>query len=363
MANIDFTQLDDWKAFERLTSDLLEAEGFRIVSEPSVDRSGVDILAEEVLASHSGATQIVRWFVQCKHYAESGKSIGRKEVEEILYCFNPRPEGGLLIVIDTDVGEEADRVIKNYSQGKGQDRLIKVWNRRELENRLVRHPILLKKYRLGKRESPVRITAFEGADLRSKKILIVSDSSAFSYQLFSLLNDFCETVHLITVWQYQSAGRSQLLFDDLLELKHDLVILFLGDSFAFPLPDGLRQKLIRTAKSGGSLLMFPFLAWALAQGFYPELESIVPVRLAAEPRRDQLWLKSSRIISSGDLSALNDESFIENQYVTVAATGRHSILTGLPKDFGFIHSFEFVELKEDASPVLSDTMGNPILVY
>lgn len=362
MATIDFKRLDDWKAFERLTADILEAEGFRVISEPSVDRSGVDIVAEEVLASHAGATRVVRWFVQCKHYAGSGQSIGRKELEEIVYCFNARTEEGLLIVTDTDIGETAGQSLDRYLEGMGRGKLAKVWNRRELENRLLRHPIYLEKYDIGSQPSPQNKSVLEHAGLFSKRILIISDSSPLSYQLFSLLNKFCAAVHFMTVWQYQALDRSELLFGDILGLGHDLILFFLGDSFGFPIPNVLRQMLVTSAAAGQPLIMFPFFAWALDQGLYSELEHIIPVRLAKAPRRDQLWLKASRIISRGDLSPLNNESFVENQYVTVKAGSTHPVLAGLPEEFQFIHSFEFLDLKAGASSLLSDTMGNPLLV-
>lgn len=362
MVMIEFNRLDDWKSFERLVADILEAEGFRVTSEPSVDQSGVDILAEEVLASHSGVSNAVRWSVQCKHYAGSGKSIGRKELEEIVHCFNARPEEGLLIVTDTDLSENAGHALERYSQGTGRGRLVKVWNRRELENRLLRHPILLEKYDLGCLPSAPRASAFHHAGLTGKRILIISDSSPFAYQLFSSLNSYCETVHFITLWQYQARDRSELLFGDILGLGHDLVIFFLGDSFGFPIARILRQTLISSAESEKALILFPFFAWALDQGAYADLEHIVPVRLAVKPRRDQLRLKASRIISRGDLSPLNNESFVENQYVTVSATGTHPVLKSIPEEFEFIHSFEFLDLKDGASTLLSDTMGNPLLV-
>lgn len=361
MTQIDFSKLPDWKSFERLTADVLEAEGFRLLSEPSVDRSGVDILAEEVFASHSGASRLVRWFVQCKHYSTSGKSLARKEIEEILYCFNPRSEEGLLIVADTDISEEASRVLREYSHDKGQDRLVKIWNRRELENRLLRHPALLEKYHLA-HHNVAGPSPFSGIHLSGKRILIVSDSSPLSYQLFSSLIAVCESVNFITVWQYASSLRCELLLSDILWSSHDLTLFFLGDSFGVPIPDILLEKLTTTAEAGKALIMFPFFAWAIQQGRYRDLEKLVPVRLAKEPKREQLWLKTSRIMAQGDLSQLNDEAFVENQFVTVSPNSTHPITDGLPQSFAFIHSFEFLELKDQSSVILWDTMGNPLVV-
>ncbi len=362
MTMIDFRGLEDWKAFERLTADVLEAEGFRIIREPSVDKSGVDILAEETLASHSGAIQQIRWFVQCKHYSGSRKSVGRKEVEEILYAFSARAEHGLLIATDTAVTEEAARVLERATKSDQCVHLVKVWNRRELENRLLRHPGILRKYGLKPPNDSGRVVPFAGIRLLGRKILVVSDGSPFAYQLFTMLNAATDGVSLITVWQYNSPDRAEMLFRDTLATTFDLVVFFLGDSFGFPVPRVLTEKVLSTAEAGGAVLLFPFFAWALDQGWYKRLGPVMPVRLAKEPRRDQLRLKTSRIMSSGDLSPLNNESFVENQYVTVSAKGGHAALAGLPGEFELIHSFEFVELTPNAESLLSDTMGNPLLI-
>lgn len=362
MTQIDFSKLPNWKAFERLTADVLEAEGFRLLSEPSIDRSGIDILAEETFASHSGATRLVRWFVQCKNYSKSGKSLARKEIEEILYSFNPRSEEGLLIVADTDISEEASRVLHEYSHTKGVGRLVKIWNRRELENRLLRHPALLEKYHLTHQNVMAHASPFSGTSLMGKRILIISDGSPLPYQLFSTLIKICESVHFITAWQYSSPLRCELLLLDILWSSHDLTLFFMGDSFGVPIPNVVLDKLTTTARTGKALIMFPFLAWAIDQRRYRELEGLVPVRLATEPKREQLWLKTSRIMTQGDLSQLNDDSFVENQFVSVSPTSAHPITDGLPQSFAFIHSFEFLELKDQSSVILWDTMGNPLVV-
>ena len=55
---------------------------------------------------------------------------------------------------------------------------------------------------------------------------------------------------------YQSLGRSERLFGEILERNHDLVLFFLGDSFGFPIPAVLRRLLIVSAESGQPLILF-----------------------------------------------------------------------------------------------------------
>src|SRR6185369_12516816 len=98
----------DWKNFERLCADLLEAEGFIIESEPFVDRKGADLIAVEIYQSHEPTRQVrKRWRVQCKHYAGSGRNLGRKEIEEALFNYgaNRGPDDGLFLIVDTDYTE------------------------------------------------------------------------------------------------------------------------------------------------------------------------------------------------------------------------------------------------------------------
>jgi len=131
----------DWKDFERLCTDLLEAEEFIIESEPFVDRMGADIVAVEIYRSHDPSRDFRRrWRVQCKHYAGSGTRLGRKEVEESLYNYAAvkGPGDGLLIMVDTDYTEPAKEVVDEYtSRNPGTE--VMLWNRRQLATRLERH--------------------------------------------------------------------------------------------------------------------------------------------------------------------------------------------------------------------------------
>ena len=97
--------IKDWKQFERFCADLLEAEAFCVISEPSVDRTGIDIKAQEVYRTHDPNRSItVNWRIQCKHFAASGKKLGRKEVEECLTSYEATRDHdeGLFIIVSTD---------------------------------------------------------------------------------------------------------------------------------------------------------------------------------------------------------------------------------------------------------------------
>jgi hypothetical protein len=362
MKTIDLTRITDWKAFERLVADLLEVEGFHVLREPSVDSSGIDILAEETIISHSGFYHTVQWFVQCKHYAASGRNLARKELEQILYAFDVRPEAGLLIAVDCDVSEAGFRVLEQYAQRATAKQFIKVWNRRELENRLLRHPSLAEKYGLLTKPAPAFFPPFADVDTKGKRVLVISDTSPLSYQLFASINRANPNAQMLTLWQYSSPLLLKVFLDGAGATSFDLIIFFLGDTFRFPIPEPLIELLLKSTQAGKGVMLFPFFAWALHQGSYQALEELVPVRLAQAPNAQQAWLKTFRILPGGDLSWLNIEAFIENQPVTIRPDIEHPVLSGVEGDFGIIHTFEFLTPKEGAQCILSDNLGTPFLV-
>ena len=148
MGLVDLSKLGGPDDFERFTADLLEAEGFSCDREQGCDTDGVDIIATERLHYRAGLDQEVRWFVQCKQRGKGGRSLGRKEIEEILNCFQARSENGLLIVTDTGITQAASIVLEAYCTRVGPHKLAKVWNRRRLESMVLSHPSVAAKYKL-----------------------------------------------------------------------------------------------------------------------------------------------------------------------------------------------------------------------
>lgn len=55
---MELSKLENWKQFERFAADLLQAEGFSILSEPYVDRDGADFFALEQYKSHASDRSI-----------------------------------------------------------------------------------------------------------------------------------------------------------------------------------------------------------------------------------------------------------------------------------------------------------------
>jgi len=91
----------------------------------------------------------VRWRVQCKHYAQSGKRLNRDEAIRILHLFDltAAPDEGLFVVVSTDYTEDAKRVFDEYLLRK-LTKFITIWNQRQLVSKLERHPDILQRYGL-----------------------------------------------------------------------------------------------------------------------------------------------------------------------------------------------------------------------
>jgi hypothetical protein len=178
------SEITDWKEFERLCADLLDAEGFTIQDEAHVDRSGVDFVAVEEYRSHDPRRVIkVKWRVQCKHF-RSGANVGRKEIEEILVGFEATraPDEGLLVMVSADYTEPASAVIDRYVETHPSVK-IALWNGRHLLTRLDRHPHLLERYGVMQPSSQYVPLFKPLSGLAQGRVLLISDQSALAHDL------------------------------------------------------------------------------------------------------------------------------------------------------------------------------------
>lgn len=359
-----FAAVQHWKDFERLCADLLEAEGYKIQSEPSVDRTGVDLLVTKEYRSHDDECLYITWRVQCKHYAVSENPLGRKEVEGAVcsYQANRGFGEGLLLMVDTDYSEEAKSVIDNFL-AQHPDARIDLWNQRQLRAKLDRHPHILARYGLNAHNTDY-LSLFQDLKLRKHaSVLLVSDQSALAHDITSILRSLTFEVTFLPFWNYQSPSRSLLLINSF-PAKFDLVVVFLGDSFGLPMPHDLQEVIAMQHEVGASLLLFPFMAWSMRQGAYSLLDQIVPVRLVDPSRGEQI--SAQRVTGEfrrGDFRGLlASDSFAEDQYVELdPSDGIDPFARGIERRFGISHSFEYLSLAAGARNAWADTTGNPIV--
>jgi hypothetical protein len=360
-----FAAISHWKDFERLCADLLEAEGHKVEAEPFVDRKGTDLTTTQEYQSHNGDSIRLTWHVQCKHYALSGKSLGRKEVEEILNQYQARRKAGdgLLVLVDTDYSEEARNVTDTFLANH-PDARIEIWSRRQLRARIERHPHILARYRLNIQNSEY-ISVFTNLKPQEEmSALVISDQSALSHHLTSILRSLSFDVTFLPFWNYQHPSRFTLMLTGL-KAKFDLVVVFLGDSFGLAMPSPLVNVIRAQHDAGASLLFFPFVAWSMRRGAYSALGPLVPVRLVDPSSGEALSLQ--RIAGEfrrGDFRwLLAFDSFAEDHYVeldpgeAIAPFGH-----GIATRFGVSHSFEYLSLTEHGRCAWADTSGNPVVI-
>ena len=365
MASSILTKLDDWKQFERLCADLLEAEGYTIESEPFVDRKGTDIIASQEYTSYAGDTIKLRWKVQCKHYAGSGKNLGRKEMDECLFNYeaNRQRGDGLLLIIDTDYSEIAKETVDSYLANH-HDARINLWNQRQLSTRLERHPYIVFKYGL----SSVRVDYHSVLSSLNRfgavSTLLISDQSALAHNLTSVLRNIGFDVTFLSFWNYQDIIRTHLALQTF-PAQFKLIIIFLGDSFGLPLPGSILDIICRGHNNGTPLLFFPFVAWSINRGYYRSLVDIVPVKLLDPITAWEFDIR--QIVGDyrrGDYRwLLKSDSFAEDQYSEIDPLDGYSpFVDGVESRFGLSHSFEYLESMKDAKVMWKDTVGNPIVV-
>jgi hypothetical protein len=80
---INFTEIASGEQWEDFARDFLEELGFRIESPPTRGPDlGKDLLISEQLSGKLGNYSF-RWLVSCKHFAESGRSVGTEDEPNI----------------------------------------------------------------------------------------------------------------------------------------------------------------------------------------------------------------------------------------------------------------------------------------
>lgn len=360
-------RITDWKQFERLAEDLLEAEGFSIDSEPGVDRTGTDFKATEEFRSHSGGVIRVRWRVQCKHYAPSGNNLKRDEAVKILSLFEmtAAPDEGLFVIVSTDYSEEADRVFNEYVV-QHPTRRTTIWNRRHLIAKLERHPDILKRYGLQNIDSDFLSILATLKQRRPLNVLLISDQSALAHDVAKGLRQLGAKLTFLSFWNYQDSSRLLLLLAQKMHYESvDLVICFLGDSFGWPLPGFLMDAILQCHERGSPILLFPFLAWSLKRNLNTELRDLIPVELL-EPS-DAREYSASNVTSTyqkGDFrELLAFDSFAEDQYMEFNSRDNDvEFASGVSDKFGISHSFEYLRPLRGARVRFEDTAGTPFIV-
>ncbi len=143
---LDFTDLpEDGSEFECMVQELLQTMGMHAERIGLGPDQGVDIIAEEIMLDRLGAMQVSRYVVQCKHFAHSGKAVGRSDVTDIRDTIGNHGANGYVLVTSTDVTSSLKERLQELREAEPSWN-IQIWDRTELEHKLSTYPVLTAKY-------------------------------------------------------------------------------------------------------------------------------------------------------------------------------------------------------------------------
>jgi formylglycine-generating enzyme required for sulfatase activity len=142
---IDFTRIESGEEFELLCEDLLQAMGFTVVQQPARGpEGGKDLIVGEVVRDKIGFAEERKWLVQCKHYAQSGRAVGFKEVANYRDAMDQYKVQRYLLITSTLPTE--DLRVKFEATSRKGDYVAITWSKGDLARLLDEHPEVRNRY-------------------------------------------------------------------------------------------------------------------------------------------------------------------------------------------------------------------------
>ncbi|RYJ44287.1 restriction endonuclease [Flavobacterium beibuense] len=132
---IDFSELpDDGIKFEQLIREILIREGYDTHWTGIGPDGGRDLIITEVLNGPLSKTT-KKWVVSCKHYANSGRSVGREELgSPVEDCLSIKADGYILV---TSTQPSAPTVTRLEEIGNNNNITTLFWDSIEIEKKLL----------------------------------------------------------------------------------------------------------------------------------------------------------------------------------------------------------------------------------
>lgn len=148
MIEFDWAQLSNIE-FEDLCCDLLREEQFinvKRISGPGSGDGGRDIIAEEIVPLKAGYKLIYKYFIQCKNYFGSKKSIGPGMIRD--YAINAETSGYdiFLMITSYDLSSGAKEQAEKINSDRARRVKVCYWTQSELISKLMPHSLLIDKY-------------------------------------------------------------------------------------------------------------------------------------------------------------------------------------------------------------------------
>jgi len=299
----------------------------------------VGIFAEEDLVTHSGYSETVKWVIQCKHYAGSGRNVSEREIGDVIGYLDTQQADGLFIMTDTDLSGTAVKKLRDINISKRHPYRARFWNKYELVNRLnsaCRH-LLVKYFPHSTQEL---IPWPERNHAKGLKVLFLPDMSILAYQILRRFQQyglevriFRDTVNKIVML---------LSFEEMRSEEFDVTVFFRAELFNFPVPITTRSLLERQVARGGGVVLTPWSAWTVNAGINPWMARLVPVNVVKMDDR-------------------HFEHHEEDVFVEWRPLEQHPILDGV-QPFTFRTTREFLETKSNSKCVMVDSDNNPAVI-
>ncbi len=168
------------------------------------------------------------------------------------------------------------------------------------------------------------------ATWREKGVLFILDRTVLGMQIFQEFKS----------QQYPVVSLPTMLMDreemkTVLATEYACIVWVLGEDFGTHVPRTILSSVIDHTRTGGGLVLFPFVAWSVAQGINDLVEDVLPVALSGN------WWEGSR------------------QNVTQFES--HPITRDI-QAFSLQNTFEALSVKGDATCIIADDNSNPVLV-
>lgn len=133
---IDFKELpQDGTSFEQFVREIFLLYDLHPQWTGKGPDQGRDILINEKV---SGQLSVFnrRWLVQCKHFAHSGKSVGRSDIGSILNDCKQVGASGYLLVCSTQPSSSLVTMLKEISEQPENNIVTSIWDGVDLEKSL-----------------------------------------------------------------------------------------------------------------------------------------------------------------------------------------------------------------------------------
>lgn len=133
---LDFKELSkDGLELEQMIREMLFTLGFKIFWSGKGPDGGKDLICIEEALSVFLPTK-KKWLIQCKHKAESGKSVGVDDLDEIVDSCMQHDCEGYLLVTTTQPSSAVVQRLEQITSNKRNNIVATYWDSVELERRL-----------------------------------------------------------------------------------------------------------------------------------------------------------------------------------------------------------------------------------